>query len=96
MDFIGALSPVNIQFMLQGFLLTIEVAILSIAISFVISILVGTVRYAKVPVLGKVFAVLVETIRNLPLLLIIFFLPTSLCRRSASSWISLQRPSSLW
>ncbi|MGG1596487.1 amino acid ABC transporter permease [Paenibacillus naphthalenovorans] len=73
MDFIGALSPVNIQFMLQGFLLTIEVAILSIAISFVISILVGTVRYAKVPVLGKVFAVLVETIRNLPLLLIIFF-----------------------
>lgn len=48
MDFIGALSPVNIQFMLQGFLLTIEVAILSIAISFVISILVapfGTPRY---------------------------------------------------
>ncbi|MBP1154036.1 MULTISPECIES: amino acid ABC transporter permease [unclassified Paenibacillus] len=73
MDFIGALSPVNIQFMLQGFLLTIEVALLSIAISFVISILVGTVRYAKVPVLSKVFAVLVETVRNLPLLLIIFF-----------------------
>lgn len=73
MDFIGALSPVNIQFMLKGFLLTIEVALLSIVISFVISILVGTVRYAKVPVLGKVFAVLVETIRNLPLLLIIFF-----------------------
>lgn len=73
MDFIGALSPVNIQFMLQGFLLTIEVALLSIVISFVISILVGTIRYAKVPVLSKVLAVLVETVRNLPLLLIIFF-----------------------
>lgn len=73
MDFIGALSPVNIQFMLQGFLVTIEVALLSIAISFVISVIVGTIRYAKVPVLGKVLGVLVETIRNLPLLLIIFF-----------------------
>ncbi|BFH16568.1 amino acid ABC transporter permease [Paenibacillus melissococcoides] len=73
MDFIGALSPVNIQFLLQGFLITIEVALISIALSFVISILVGTARYAKVPVLGKLCAFLVETIRNLPLLLIIFF-----------------------
>lgn len=73
MDFLGALSPVNIQFLLKGFLITIEVALISIALSFVISVLVGTVRYAKVPVLGKLFAVLVEMIRNLPLLLIIFF-----------------------
>ncbi|WP_374020169.1 amino acid ABC transporter permease [Paenibacillus thiaminolyticus] len=73
MDFLGALSPVNIQFLLQGFLITIEVALISIALSFVISVLVGTIRYAKVPVLGKLFAFLVEMIRNLPLLLIIFF-----------------------
>ncbi|WP_199613623.1 amino acid ABC transporter permease [Paenibacillus alkalitolerans] len=73
MDFTGALSPANINFLLQGLLITIEVALISIVISFVISVLVGTVRYAKVPVLAKVFAVLVETIRNLPLLLIIFF-----------------------
>ncbi|MCY7484269.1 MULTISPECIES: amino acid ABC transporter permease [Paenibacillus] len=74
MDFIGALSSANLQFLLKGFLITIEVALLSIAISFIISVLVGTVRYAKVPILGKLFAVLVETIRNLPLLLIIFFI----------------------
>ncbi|EJW19740.1 amino acid ABC transporter permease [Paenibacillus alvei] len=74
MDFIGALSSANLQFLLKGFLITIEVALLSIAISFIISVLVGTVRYAKVPFLGKLFAVLVETIRNLPLLLIIFFI----------------------
>ncbi|MBG9733008.1 amino acid ABC transporter permease [Paenibacillus alvei] len=74
MDFIGALSTANLQFLLKGFLITIEVALLSIAISFIISVLVGTVRYAKVPILGKLFAVLVETIRNLPLLLIIFFI----------------------
>ncbi|MCM3340283.1 MULTISPECIES: amino acid ABC transporter permease [unclassified Paenibacillus] len=73
MDFIGALSPVNMQFLLNGFLITIEVALISIAVSFIISVLVGTVRYAKVPVLGKLFAVIVEIIRNLPLLLIIFF-----------------------
>lgn len=74
MDFIGALSSANLQFLLKGFLITIEVALLSIAISFIISVLVGTVRYANVPILGKLFAVLVETIRNLPLLLIIFFI----------------------
>lgn len=33
----------------------------------------GHLRYAKVPVLSQLIAVLVETIRNLPLLLIIFF-----------------------
>ncbi|WP_274363127.1 amino acid ABC transporter permease [Paenibacillus thermotolerans] len=73
MDFLGALSPANINFLLQGFLLTIQVAVVSIVLSFIISVIVGTVRYAQVPVLSKIFAVLVETIRNLPLLLIIFF-----------------------
>lgn len=73
MDFIGALSPVNLQFLLQGALITLEVAIVSIVISFIISVIVGTVRYAQVPILGKLFAIVVEIIRNLPLLLIIFF-----------------------
>ncbi|WP_028546408.1 amino acid ABC transporter permease [Paenibacillus taiwanensis] len=73
MDFVGAWSPVNIQFLLSGFLITLKVALVSIVASFTISVVIGTVRYAQVPVFGKLCAVIVETVRNLPLLLIIFF-----------------------
>lgn len=73
MDFANAYTTANISFLLQGFLLTLQVAFISIALSFVIGTLVGVLRYAKVPVLSQVLALLVHTIRNLPLLLIIFF-----------------------
>lgn len=33
----------------------------------------GTLRYAKIPIVSGIIAAIVETIRNLPLLLIIFF-----------------------
>lgn len=73
MDFIGAYSPDHLIFLLKGFWVTIKIAAVSIFFSFIIGGLIGTVRYAKVPVLSQVLAVLVELIRNLPLLLIIFF-----------------------
>lgn len=73
MDFTGALSPDNLTFLLEGFWVTIKVAFVSIILSFLIGGIVGTLRYASIPVLSQVLAVVVETIRNLPLLLIIFF-----------------------
>ncbi|MFC4766234.1 amino acid ABC transporter permease [Effusibacillus consociatus] len=73
MDFIGAYSADHFKFLLKGFLVTLEVAFISIVLSFLIGIVIGILRYAKVPVFSKVLAVIVETIRNLPLLLIIFF-----------------------
>ncbi|RNB83368.1 amino acid ABC transporter permease [Brevibacillus fluminis] len=73
MDFIGAYAPSHLTFLLEGFLVTLEVAFLSIVFSFAISIIVGTLRYAKIPVISRVLAVIVELVRNLPLLLIIFF-----------------------
>jgi putative glutamine transport system permease protein len=73
MDFIGAFSPANLNFLLEGFYVTMKVAVISIILSFIIGGAIGTVRFAKVPILSKVLAVLVETIRNLPLLLIILF-----------------------
>ena len=41
--------------------------------SFIIGGIVGTLRYAKIPVVSQILAIAVETVRNLPLLLIIFF-----------------------
>ncbi|MFK7692070.1 amino acid ABC transporter permease [Paenibacillus sp. HJGM_3] len=73
MDFLGAYAPSHLSFLLQGFWLTLEVAFISIVLSFIIGTLIGIVRYWRIPVLSWLMAVLVETIRNLPLLLIIFF-----------------------
>jgi putative glutamine transport system permease protein len=53
--------------------MTLKVAFLSIVYSFVLGSIVGTIRYMKVPVLSPVLGLLVEVMRNLPLLLIIFF-----------------------
>ncbi|MGW6302533.1 amino acid ABC transporter permease [Peribacillus butanolivorans] len=73
MDFAGAYTPDHIKFLLEGFWVTIQVAFVSIILSFIIGGLVGIIRYAKVPVLSQILAMIVETVRNLPLLLIIFF-----------------------
>lgn len=73
MDFIGAYSPAHLLFLLKGFLVTLEVAFISIVLSFVIGIIVGTLRYGRIPGVSQILAVVVEMIRNLPLLLIIFF-----------------------
>ncbi|MFA1710778.1 amino acid ABC transporter permease [Peribacillus frigoritolerans] len=73
MDFTGAYTPDNLKFLLEGFWVTLQVAFISIILSFIIGGLVGIIRYAKVPVLSQILALIVETVRNLPLLLIIFF-----------------------
>lgn len=71
--FMEVLTPDNIKFLLEGFWVTLKVAAISIVLSFIIGGLIGTLRYAKIPVVSQLLAVVVETIRNLPLLLIIFF-----------------------
>ncbi|CAM4489596.1 amino acid ABC transporter permease [Paenibacillus typhae] len=73
MDFAGAFSPANLGFLMDGLYITLIVAFVSIILSFVIGVVVGVIRYAEVPVLSPVMFFLVELIRNLPLLLIIFF-----------------------
>lgn len=73
MDFANAFSIENVRFILDGFYMTLKVAFLSIVYSFVLGSIVGTIRYMKVPVLSPVLGLLVEVLRNLPLLLIIFF-----------------------
>ncbi|WP_027094097.1 amino acid ABC transporter permease [Cohnella thermotolerans] len=73
MDFKDAYKWVNIEFMLEGFLVTLEVAAAAIALSFLVGCVAGTIRYMKIPVFSPIAAFLVELVRNLPLLLIIFF-----------------------
>lgn len=73
MDFRGAYTGDHVLFLLKGLLVTLEIAVVAILLSFIIGSIVGTLRYAKIPVVSQLLAFIVEIIRNLPLLLIIFF-----------------------
>lgn len=73
MDFIGAYEWPNVRFILQGLLVTLEVALYSIVLSFVLGCILATIRFSRLPGLSQAVGLWVETIRNLPLLLIIFF-----------------------
>lgn len=78
MNFLEAYSWINIRFLLSGLWLTIQVAGITIILSVIIGILLGIVRYYEIPYLSKVIGFVIDTIRNLPLLLIIFFTYLSL------------------
>lgn len=73
MDFAGAFQWMNINFLLEGLLVTIQVTVLSIIISLIIGTILGVIRYMDIPILSQVVGVVIDIIRNLPLLLIIFF-----------------------
>lgn len=73
MDFLSAFSWINIRFLLDGLLVTLQVAVVSIILSFIIGGILGTLRFMKIPVISTIVMFVVDIIRNLPLLLIIFF-----------------------
>ena len=73
MDFFSAFTWINIRFLLDGLLVTLEVAVVSIILSFIIGGILGVLRYMKIPAVSVVVGFIVDVIRNLPLLLIIFF-----------------------
>ena len=72
-NFIDAYSWLNIRFLLQGLGITIEISVASIICSFIIGTLLGIIRYAKIKYLSAIVGFIIDLIRNLPLLLIIFF-----------------------
>lgn len=73
MNFTDAFSWINIQFLLEGLLVTVEVAFYSIIFSIILGFVLGIIRYFEIPVVSRVVGWVVDIIRNLPLLLIIFF-----------------------
>lgn len=73
MNFVEVFSWMNIRFLLEGLLITVEVAFYSIIFSVILGFILGIIRYFEIPVVSKVVGWVVDIIRNLPLLLIIFF-----------------------
>ena len=68
-----AFTWANLRFILDGLWVTLEVAVVSIILSFFIGSLLGTIRFLKIPVLSVVIVLVIDIILKLPLLLIIFF-----------------------
>ncbi|KRM78012.1 amino acid ABC transporter permease [Secundilactobacillus collinoides] len=88
-DFIDAYSWINMRYLFQGLWITVIVSIASIAGSYVIGTILGIIRYLNIKVLSPVVGFIIDIIRNLPLLLIIFFTYFGLPNLGL-------RPSSVW
>lgn len=73
MNFTEAFSWINLRFLLSGLWVTIQVAVISIILSVLIGVVLGVIRYSKWPLISKALGFVIDTIRNLPLLLVIFF-----------------------
>ncbi|WP_195852298.1 amino acid ABC transporter permease [Aerococcus urinae] len=73
MNFSDAFSWVNISFLLEGLWVTLKVTGITILLSLLLGTFLGVIRYLKLPFVAKGVGLVVDTIRNLPLLLIIFF-----------------------
>lgn len=48
MDFKGAITGDHILFLLKGLLITLEVALVAIVLSFIIGSVIGILRYMKI------------------------------------------------
>ncbi|KRN75408.1 hypothetical protein IV73_GL000573 [Weissella kandleri] len=72
-DFIQAYSWINMRFLFEGMWVTVQVAFVSVILSFIMGSILGIIRYAKIPYVSWAVGLLIDLIRNLPLLLIIFF-----------------------
>lgn len=67
------LQPENLAFLARGLVVTLELAAVSATLSLALGVVVGVVRYARLPLLSTLAGLYIDTIRNLPLLLLIFF-----------------------
>ncbi|KRM13049.1 glutamine ABC transporter membrane protein [Paucilactobacillus suebicus DSM 5007 = KCTC 3549] len=72
-NFINAYSWTNIHYLLQGLWVTVEVSVASIILSFIFGTILGVIRYANIKYVSAIIGFIIDLIRNLPLLIIIFF-----------------------
>ena len=63
-------DPVVYQALGRGLMVTLEIALVTIGLSFVFGILIGIGRFSKLPIVSQVSTVFIEFIRNIPLLLL--------------------------
>lgn len=72
-NWINAFSWLNVRFLLMGLWVTIYISVISVILSFIFGSILGIIRYSKIKYVSQVVGFVIDIIRNIPLLLIIFF-----------------------
>ncbi|MBI0108010.1 amino acid ABC transporter permease [Lactobacillus sp. W8089] len=72
-NWIHAYSLINLRFLLMGLGVTVYISVISVVLSFIFGSILGIIRYSKIKYVSAIFGFVIDLIRNLPLLLIIFF-----------------------
>jgi His/Glu/Gln/Arg/opine family amino acid ABC transporter permease subunit len=80
----------NLPFLLAGLRLTAEIALLSIAGGTALGLVLGIVRYLRVPVLTQIVQAYIVFVRGTPLLVVLFIcyfgLPALLAYKTSAYW----------
>ena len=69
----SAFTPQNVMYLLGGLGITVGVSIISVILSLIFGSVVGIIQFERLPYFSKFVGTINNVIRNLPLLLIIFF-----------------------
>ena len=72
-NWVNAFSWLNVRFLLMGLWVTIYISVISVILSFIIGSILGIIRYSKIKYVSAIVGFIIDIIRNIPLLLIIFF-----------------------
>ncbi|MCT6807280.1 MAG: amino acid ABC transporter permease, partial [Bombilactobacillus sp.] len=72
-NWINAFSWLNMRFLLMGLWVTIYISVISVLLSFIFGSILGILRSSKIKYVSKIVGFIIDIIRNVPLLLIIFF-----------------------
>lgn len=72
-NLVNAYSFINMRFLLEGAWVTVQVSVISIVLSSILGMILGIVRYIRVKILSAALGFVIDIIRNLPLILIMFF-----------------------
>ena len=69
----SAFTPQNVLYLLGGLGITVGVSVISVILSLIFGSIVGIIQFERLPYFSKFVGTINNIIRNLPLLLIIFF-----------------------
>lgn len=68
----------NFPFLMKGLLVTLKLASISMIVSLALGILLGSIRYSRIPVLSALVGLFVDITRSIPLILYIIFVHFSI------------------
>jgi len=68
----------NLPFLMQGLWVTLKIAFISMILSMFFGIILGVIRYSKLPIISKIAGLFIDITRSIPLILYIIFIHFSI------------------